>query len=76
LACSEAAGAPQFSRGWQVRGNVMVKSKGKNETEVAIELMFQNKIGDNEWRPASDNNTCTPKMNKDFFESIQKNLGQ
>jgi len=54
----------------------MVKSKGKNETEVAIELMFQNKIGDNEWRPASDNNTCTPKMNKDFFESIQKNLGQ
>lgn len=63
-----------FSRGWQVRGNVVVKKKDKGSTEVIPKLVFQNKIGDNEWRPASDNNTYAPKMNSDFYAAIQKNL--
>ncbi len=62
-----------FSRGWKVKENILVE-KESSGVRVTLNLLYQNKIGKSEWRPASNNNDYTPKIYEAFFALLDKRL--
>ena len=65
-----------WSRGWRVRENILIEKVSNDETKVTLHLLFHNKIRDDEWRPASNENDYTEPMKSTFFEDINKRLGK
>jgi len=69
--------APMFplSKGWKYKANITIKKISNDSAEVFPKLSFQETVSkDSPWHPVSEDNKYNPKLKKDIFEAIQKNL--